>query len=122
MATVDQIANFVADHFLSMDTTVLYDSTKITSGTIQIANMSDYDMLVVFTMTNVEYFCNVIFLDDNITVGKNITYTQTVSTYISWIILTPVSNGLYVSSSSNNVNWILGVKKVVGVKFAGKHS
>lgn len=121
MANLDQIANFIADNFDSMKTTVLYDSLKHTSGTIQIPTIGDYDALVVYTMTNTEYFADIIFLGSNLGVGQNITYTKQVSTYISWIILTPVSNGLYVSAQSTNPNWILGVKKIVGVKFAGKH-
>ena len=120
MANLDQILGCIADNFKSLDTTVLYNDIKKTIGTIPIADISTYDALVVYTMTNTEYFADIIFMGDNLGVGQNITYTHAVSTYISWIILTPVSTGLYVSSNSNNVNWILGVKKIVGVKFAGK--
>ena len=122
MANLDQIANFVADNFDSMTTTVLFDSsTKHTSGTISIPTIADYDALVVYTKTNTEYFADIIFLDSNLGVGQNITYTKTVSSYTSWIIMLPLSSGLYVSSQSSNPNWILGVIKIVGIKFAGKH-
>ena len=76
MANLDQIANFIADNFDSMTTTVLYDSSKHTSGTIQIPTIGDYDALVVYTMTNTEYFADIIFLGSNLGVGQNITYTS----------------------------------------------
>ena len=122
MANLDQIANFIADNFNSLETTVLYDSsTKQTSGTISIPTIADYNALVVYTKTNTEYFSDIIFLGSNLGVGQNITYAKTVSTYTSWIIMTPVQTGLYVSAQATNPNWILGVIKIVGIKFAGKH-
>lgn len=109
----------VSNSKVNQKTTVLYNGNKVTSGTITLSDdPSNYDYLVVYTRTNVEYFVDIIPIGSNLTVGQNLSFDHSVTGLVSWIILTPVTNGLYVSAQSNNVNWLLGVIKVVGVKYS----
>ena len=122
MATLDGILDCIADNFKSLDTTVLYNGAKTTSGNIQLSDdYLNYDLLAIYCKTNSDYFVHWFFLDNDLSVGQNITFSEITGTNSSWIVYAPVSNNkLYVSAQSSNVNWILGVLKVVGVKLAGK--
>lgn len=104
---------------VSMNSTVLFNGSKTTSGNIQLTDdYGNYDLLIIFSRTNTEYFTDYYFIDSNVTVGQNITLDHTVSTYTSWMTTTPVSpDKFYVSSSATNTNWLLGIIKIVGIKF-----
>lgn len=104
-------------------TTVVYDGNKYSGGTIPIANVTSYDLFIIFSRTNVDYYVDYMFREDKITVGKNMQYDHIgvsgSNIYWSQLIASLNNNGMYVSENHNNANWTLGVIKIVGVKFVG---
>lgn len=104
-----------------MQTTVLYNGNKVTSGNITLSEApSNFDALVIYTKTNVEYFYDIFLIGNDFTVGQNLTidHCAYTGTLFGNVAMTATPTGLYVNSSSNNANWLLGVIKVVGIKFA----
>lgn len=105
---------------MSRKTTVLYNGNKVTSGNITFSESpTNYDELVIYSRTNTEYYVDILPIGVDLGVGQNLTadHHAPSGTYFSGMAITTIPNGIYVDAQSNNVNWKLGVIKVVGVKY-----
>lgn len=107
----------------SMFGKTLYDSTKVTSGTLILADAyTNYDFLVISYMTNVDRFAKVF---DCAQISANPTHSflgdvalnSSGTWYASTCNFKPTdSTHLAVSNFGNNVNYVAGIVKVVGIK------
>lgn len=107
----------------SMFCKTLYDSTKVTSGTIILADAyTNYDFLVISYFVNADRFARVFdcaqisanpshkfggdmaIYADNFSYQSNCYFKPTDSTHLS------------VGNTGNNVNFVAGIVKIVGIK------
>lgn len=101
---------------------VLWTGGKVSSGTVTLnENYTDYDILILTSQTNVDFFTDVIDLGLNVSYSRVNTHSSTAVsggyTYNGTITYTLAdSNKLTVSESHNNGNWVLGLVRVVGIK------
>ena len=97
---------------------VLYEGSKKT-GTFSLSgNPSDYDFIQIASMTNTEYFVDVIYTGQNAYAGTAVKFSHQNGTgqYHSALNIAFGSNAMNATVNYNNVNWQLGVIKVVGIK------
>lgn len=102
-------------------THVLYNGTKAQGNIALNGNPADYDFLQITTRTNVEYFTDVVYVGADTFMGQNITidHQEGTGSYRSALACAYANNIMYAGVTYNNVNWQLGVIKVVGIKLGG---
>lgn len=102
---------------------VLYNSSKVSSGTIELAQpYTDFDYLIISYITNVDEYtrtfdCRKIVANPSNHYAGDVTIYAENQTYISSCYFTATdSTHLAVSNTGNNSYFIAGIVKIVGIR------
>ena len=99
----------------------LWKGSKFDSGTLTLNDyITNYDIIVVITQTNTQYFADYIFEGVGTIGNLSIDHVDADGGYRSDTQYNLYDNKAYIFVRTNNNNWKLGVVRIYGIKLAAK--